>query len=148
MQDRTNHRFGPGFLPFPAIFPVVTSATHLNTSRVWLLSGDVSLKNGTTRDRLALRRDAPVPLALSATPPTKPPARVSAVVCFFRNFSSGFIPAGMAGGGRGGGRGRLGAGGGGRASGGWWCRGWRWRAGGLLHPIPAPSVGESRCGQV
>lgn len=75
----------------------MTSGTHLNTSRVWLLSGDVSLKNGTTRDRLALRRDAPVPLALSATPPTKPPARVSAVVCFFRNFSSGFIPAGMAG---------------------------------------------------
>lgn len=101
MQDRTDHRFGPGFLLFPAIFPVVTSATHLNTSRVWLLSGDVSLKNGTTRDRLALRRDAPVPLALSATPPTKPPARVSAVVCFFRNFSSGFIPAGMAGGGGG-----------------------------------------------
>lgn len=38
-----------------------------------------------------------MPLALSATPPTKPPARVSAVVCFFRNFSSGFIPAGMVG---------------------------------------------------
>ena len=73
-------------------------ASHLNTSRVWLLSGDVSLKKGTTRDRLALRRDAPVPLALS-----KPPARVSTVVCFFRNFSSGFIPAGMAGRCRGGG---------------------------------------------
>lgn len=71
---------------------------HLNTSRAWPLSGDVSLKKGTTRDRLALRRDAPVPpLALSATPPTKPPARVSAVVCFLRNFSSGFIPAGMVG---------------------------------------------------
>lgn len=67
---------------------------HLNTSRAWPLSGDVSLKKGTTRDKLALRR-APVPLALSATPPTKPPARVSAVVCFFRNFSRGFIPAGM-----------------------------------------------------
>lgn len=71
--------------------------SHLNTSRAWPLSGDVSLKKGTTRDKLALRRDAPVPLALSATPPTKPPARVSAVVCFFRNFSSGFIPAGMVG---------------------------------------------------
>lgn len=71
--------------------------SHLNTSRAWPLSGDVSLKKGTTRDRLALRRDAPVPLALSATPPTKPPARVSAVVCFFKNFSSGFIPAGMVG---------------------------------------------------
>lgn len=69
--------------------------THLNTSRAWPLSGEVSLKNGTTRDRLALLRDAPVPpLALSPTPPN-PPARVSAVVCFFRNFSSGFIPAGM-----------------------------------------------------
>lgn len=75
--------------------------THLNTSRAWPLSGDVSLKNGTTRDRLALRRDAPVPLVLS-----KPPARVSAVLCFFRNFSSGFIPAGMVGAG-GGGRGQM-----------------------------------------
>ncbi|KAF7641673.1 hypothetical protein LDENG_00274900, partial [Lucifuga dentata] len=38
--------------------------------------------------------------------PLKPPARVSAVVCFFRNFSSGFIPAGMAGQWRSGSRGR------------------------------------------
>lgn len=84
---------------FDIIEPVKTPShmSHLNTSRAWPLSGDVSLKKGTTRDKLALRRDAPVPLALSATPPTKPPARVSAVVCFFRNFSSGFIPAGMVG---------------------------------------------------
>lgn len=94
--------------------------SHLNTSRAWPLSGDVSLKKGTTRDRLALRRDAPVPpLALSATPPTKPPARVSAVVCFFKNFSSGFIPAGMVG--------RWVGGQGGRYSG-----GWRGRGGGLF----------------
>lgn len=75
-----------------------SSLSGLNTSLGCPLSGDVSLKNGTTRDRLARRRDAPVPPeALSAPPPTKPPARVSAVVCFFRNFSSGFIPAGMVG---------------------------------------------------
>lgn len=79
------------------LIPHEPALSHLNTSRAWPLSGDVSLKNGTTRDRLALRRDAPVPPALSATPPTKPPARVSAVVCFFRNFSRGFIPAGMVG---------------------------------------------------
>lgn len=92
--------------------------SHLNTSRAWPLSGDVSLKKGTTRDRLALLRDAPVPpLALSATPPTKPPARVRAVVCFFRNFSSGFIPAGMVG--------RWVGGGGQRYTGGWrGVKGW------------------------
>lgn len=82
----------------PALSRPGSCVSHLNTSRAWPLSGDVSLKKGTTRDRLALRRDAPVPpLALSATPPTKPPARVSAVVCFLRNFSRGFIPAGMVG---------------------------------------------------
>lgn len=73
-----------------------TGLSHLKTSLACPLSGEVSLKKGTTLDRLALLRDAPVPLALSAPP--KPPARVSAVVCFFKNFSSGFIPAGMVGG--------------------------------------------------
>lgn len=70
-----------------------SSVSGLNTSRAGPLSGEVSLKNGrpTTRDRLARRREAPVPVALSP----KPPARLSAVVCFFKNFSKGFIPAGI-----------------------------------------------------
>lgn len=70
--------------------PTCYTVTHLKTSRAWPPSGEVSRKKGTTRDRLALRRDGPVPPALS-----KPPARVRAVLCFFKNFSSGFIPAGM-----------------------------------------------------
>lgn len=68
-----------------------SSVSGLNTSLAGPLSGDVSLKNGTTRDRLARRLDAPVPVAFSP----KPPARVSALVCFFKNFSRGFIPAGI-----------------------------------------------------
>lgn len=77
-----------------------SSLSGLKTSR-GLLSGDVSLKNGTTRLRLALRLDpdpprppraAPDPV-LSTSP--KAPDRVRAVVCFLRNFSRGFIPAGI-----------------------------------------------------
>lgn len=117
-----------------------SSLSGLNTSLAGPPSGDVSLKNGTTRDRLALRRAAAVPPpAFSATPPPKPPARLRAVVCFLRNFSSGFIPAGMVEGGRAGGAGRCGA-----------VR----RAAGeeqeeLLHP-PGPVVraGGGRCEQV
>lgn len=84
-------------------------AAYLNTSRGCPPSGEGSLKKGTTRDRLALRRDAAMPPpALSGPPPPPPgpapgppppppppPARLSALVCFLRNFSSGFIPAGM-----------------------------------------------------
>lgn len=68
-----------------------SSVSGLNTSRAGPPSGEVSLKNGTTRERLGRRLVAPVPLAFSP----KPPARVSAFVCFFKNFSSGFIPAGI-----------------------------------------------------
>lgn len=68
-----------------------SSVSGLNTSLAGPLSGDVSLKNGTTRDKLARRLEAPVPVAFSP----KPPARVSALVCFFKNFSRGFIPAGI-----------------------------------------------------
>jgi hypothetical protein len=68
-----------------------SSVSGLNTSLAGPLSGEVSLKNGTTRDRLARRREVPVPVAFSP----KPPARVSAVVCFFKNFSRGFIPVGI-----------------------------------------------------
>lgn len=106
---------------------------HLNTSLGCPLSGDVSRKKGTTRDRLALRRDAPVPpAALSVTPPTNPPARVSAVVCFFRNFSSGFIPAGM-----------VGLRGGGGGGGGVMQRETEQRWGATSYS--PPQVGEDRC---
>lgn len=71
-----------------------SSVSGLKTSpRAGPPSGELSRKKGTTRERLARRRAALVPAA--AFSPPKPPARVSAVVCFLRNFSRGFIPAGI-----------------------------------------------------
>lgn len=123
-----------------------SSLSGLNTSLAWPPSGEVSLKKGTTRDRLALRRAAAVPPpAFSATPPPpKPPARLSAVLCFFRNFSSGFIPAGMVGG-RAGGAERCGAAE--RAAG--EEQEEQEEQGQLLHPpSPAGRAGGGRCEEV